>query len=69
MTGRAYRSGLDLAHLGGEHELVQGHRDGTTLRHAQMTDDGMRADLKKGPKRFRFDPFTVLETAPQTSDV
>jgi hypothetical protein len=28
----------------------------------------MRADLKKGPKRFRFDLFTVLETAPQTSD-
>lgn len=24
--------------------------------------------MKKGPKRFRFDPFTALETAPKTSD-
>jgi hypothetical protein len=53
MTERAYRSGLDLA----QHAQTR-----------QTTDDGVRADLKKGPKRFRFDPFTVLETAPQTRD-
>ena len=53
MTERAYRSGLDLA----QHAQTR-----------QTTDDGVRADLKKGPKRFRFDPFTVLETAPRTSD-
>src|SRR5713226_6170141 len=34
----------------------------------QTTDDGVRADLKKGPKRFRFDPFTAVEIAPKTSD-
>src|SRR5450631_3213520 len=53
MTGRAFRSGLDLAH---------------NAQARQATDDGVRADLKKGPKRFRFDPFTALETAPKTSD-
>jgi hypothetical protein len=53
MTGRAFRSGLDLAH---------------NAQARQTTDDGVPADLKKGPKRFRFDPFTALETAPRTSD-
>jgi hypothetical protein len=53
MTGRAFRSGLDLAH---------------NAQARQTTDDGVPADLKKGPKRFRFAPFTALETAPQTSD-
>src|SRR5260370_38721178 len=78
MAGRAYRSELDLAHLGDEHELAQGYYDqgycfrcgviccGNGERIAR--DDGVRADLKKGPKRFRFDPFTALETAPQTRD-
>ena len=79
MTGRAYRSGLDWTHLGGgEHELVQGHYDQGYFRRGDICcgngerriarDDGMRADLKKGPKRFRFDPFTALETTPQTND-
>src|SRR5450432_553500 len=53
MTGRAFRSGLDLAH---------------NAQARQTTDDGVPADLKKGPKRFRFDPFTALEIAPNTSD-
>src|SRR6266436_5795394 len=58
MTGRAYRSGLDWAHLGGEHELVQGYCDQGYFRRGDICcgnserriahDDGVRADLKKG---------------------
>ena len=78
MAGRAYRSELDLAHLGDEHELAQGYYDqgycfrcgviccGNGERIAR--DDGVRADLKKGPKRFRSDPFTACDIAPKTSD-
>ena len=66
--GRAYRFGLYWAHLGGEHELVQGDRAGTTLRHANRPTTACELILKKGPKRFRFDPLTALEIAPKTSD-
>jgi hypothetical protein len=64
--------------LGGERELVQGYCDQGCFRRGNICcgngerriarDDGVRADLKKGPKRFRFDPFTAFETAPQTRD-
>jgi hypothetical protein len=63
MTGR----GIALDYTG----LRRPVEDRQGRRHAQArqtADDGVRADLKKGPKRFRFDPFTVLEIAPKTSD-